>query len=241
MTPFALRMGMEQVGKQHREFGEICRVWSSNLRSWHSEIAGGLPCLGIGQAGRKVPEYFWGENLEAARHSQITLAVPDKLVYSPHIYVRFKPSRSLIELDANMDVHVLGPWHTRCGSPWRCSDVQGPGLVEYMHYFMDEHFADDMPHVWNTHFGFLFGGKAGVVIGEWGGPLKTEADRQWQRAVVDYLIRHDHVSSFYCDNSVNVVREQRSLRLEKRLKNELSRTGLVLETIAALIVQVLKP
>ncbi|KAL3914078.1 MAG: hypothetical protein SGPRY_007751 [Prymnesium sp.] len=42
---------------------------------------------GIGQAGRVTPEYFWGENLEGLRHRKLSLHLPDKLVYSPHVYV----------------------------------------------------------------------------------------------------------------------------------------------------------
>ena len=53
-----------------------------------------------------------------------------------------------------------------------------------------------MAAVWDVHFGFLYA-KSTVIIGEWGGPLKDDADRSWQHEVVDYLIHRDHVGSFY--------------------------------------------
>ena len=110
---------------------------------------------GIGQGGRTLPEYFWGENLAGVRTHPLRLEVDDKLIYSPHIY--------------------------------------GPGLSDYMHYFRGE---TPMAAVWDTHFGFLYA-KSTVIIGEWGGPLKDDADRSWQHEVVDYLIHRDHVGSFY--------------------------------------------
>ena len=115
---------------------------------------------GIGQAGRKMPEYFWGENLSGSRRKPLQLSRPDKLVYSPHLY--------------------------------------GPGQSDYMHYFQGADFASRLPHVWHEHFGFLLGhADVTVVVGEWGGPLSSEADARWQRALVDYLVRNGHVSSFY--------------------------------------------
>lgn len=45
---------------------------------------------GIGQAGRIKPEYFWGENLEGVQRKKLNLHIPDKLVYSPHVYVSFR-------------------------------------------------------------------------------------------------------------------------------------------------------
>ena len=113
---------------------------------------------GIGQGGRTLPEYFWGENLAGVRTHPLKLEVDDKLIYSPHIY--------------------------------------GPGLSDSassFHYFRGE---TPMAAVWDVHFGFLYA-KSTVLIGEWGGPLKDDADRSWQHEVVDYLIHRDHVGSFY--------------------------------------------
>ena len=45
-----------------------------------------------------------------------------------------------------------------------------------------------MAEVWDAHFGFLFATST-VLIGEWGGPAKSEADRKWQHTVVDYIVR----------------------------------------------------
>ena len=105
---------------------------------------------GVGQAGRKMPEYFWGENLSGVRRKPLRVGLSGKLVYSPHLY--------------------------------------GPGLVQYMHYFRSAGFPSAMPHVWHEHFGFLLGRRdVTVVVGEWGGPLASEADERWQRELVDYL------------------------------------------------------
>ena len=113
---------------------------------------------GVGQAGRDMPEYFWGENLRGVQRRPVALATPRKLVYSPHVY--------------------------------------GPGLFAGMHYFEGSNFSR-MPAVWHNHFGFLFDDpEATVVVGEYGGPM-VRSDYDWQHALVDYFVRHGHVSTFY--------------------------------------------
>ena len=146
---------------------------------------------GIGQAGRITPEYFWGENLEGVRRKRLSLHLPDKLVYSPHVYVTrcHRPAGRLptCQQPASclLTVNVLPVW-------------QGPGLWSFMHYFEDPGFAKAIPQVWHTHFGFLLDDPSvTVILGEFGGPFNKAADIDWQRSLVDYLIRHGHVSSFY--------------------------------------------
>ncbi|KAL1530709.1 hypothetical protein AB1Y20_001608 [Prymnesium parvum] len=76
--------------------------------------------------------------------------------------------------------------------------VYGPGLSRLMHYFDDPQFAQAMPQVWHAHFGFLLDDPSTtVILGEFGGPYNKPADIEWQRSLVEYLVRHGHVSSFY--------------------------------------------
>ena len=40
---------------------------------------------GVGAPSRPS-QYFWGENLEGVRHSPVPMLIPNKIVYSPHLY-----------------------------------------------------------------------------------------------------------------------------------------------------------
>ncbi len=53
-------------------------------------------------------------------------------------------------------------------------------------YFSDPDFPDNMPAVWDAHFGHLSGRLLPWGIGEFGGRY-TGQDRVWQEAFVDYL------------------------------------------------------
>jgi endoglucanase len=60
-------------------------------------------------------------------------------------------------------------------------------------WFKDPHFPDNLPSVWDTHWGFIAEqGIAPVVLGEFGGKsVGIDAEGQWQRALVDYVHRHN--------------------------------------------------
>ena len=115
---------------------------------------------GAPEDGGVAQGYFWGENLFGVHSAPVQLADMSKLVYSPHTY--------------------------------------GPGTVAQQSYFPTcsgggcghaGGFPNNMPAIWDRHFGFVAEKtKQAVVIGEFGG-VYTGYDRQWQDEFVDYLKR----------------------------------------------------
>lgn len=74
----------------------------------------------------------------------------------------------------------------------------GPDVYEQP-YFSDPTFPANMPAIWETHFGqFVQQGNA-LVLGEFGGKYGEgdPRDRQWQDALVDYLVGKGVDSGFY--------------------------------------------
>jgi len=64
-------------------------------------------------------------------------------------------------------------------------------------YFSDGSFPNNMPAIWNDHWGFIpaLTGKA-VVIGEWGGPM-TGTTQVWLNALVSYLKSNQMTDQFF--------------------------------------------
>ena len=76
--------------------------------------------------------------------------------------------------------------------------VYGPDVYQQP-YFSDPAFPDNMPAIWEAHFG-QFADAYPVVIGEWGGKYGhggDPKDRVWQDALVDYLVDKGMTSTFY--------------------------------------------
>lgn len=76
--------------------------------------------------------------------------------------------------------------------------VYGPDVYGQS-YFDDSDFPDNMPTIWDQHFGFVWNEGYTVVPGEFGGQY-GEADARdddWQIAFVDYLIAHETCNFFY--------------------------------------------
>ncbi|NPA06118.1 MAG: glycoside hydrolase family 5 protein [Chloroflexi bacterium] len=88
-------------------------------------------------------------------------------------------------LDIPVDKLVLSP------------HVYGPD-VYVQGYFNDPRFPDNMPAIWEQHFG-RFADQYAMVIGEWGGKYGQgdPRDRVWHEAFVDYLIDKGIYDSFY--------------------------------------------
>jgi len=63
--------------------------------------------------------------------------------------------------------------------------VYGPS-VSYQQYFSDPTFPNNMPKIWDAHFGYLVGMGYTVIVGEFGGRY-TDKDKQWADKFVDYL------------------------------------------------------
>ena len=60
----------------------------------------------------------------------------------------------------------------------------GPAIYDGMSYFKKGDFPDNMPAVWDDHYGRR-GGDAPIVIGETGGSYEGK-DRQWQDRLIQY-------------------------------------------------------
>ena len=69
------------------------------------------------------------------------------------------------------------------------------GASHHMPYFDEPGFPQNMPAIWNRHFGYLVEQGATVVVGEWGGLFHGD-DRKWQEEFANFL-RIKGLSSFY--------------------------------------------
>jgi hypothetical protein len=99
---------------------------------------------GVGNANGEK-EYFWGENLARAARLPVQLSVTQKVVYSPHVY-------------------GPGPGHEM---PYFSATVSAEGAHEGTAAWPA--FPENMPNVWDAHFGHLLRTGATVLVGEWGG------------------------------------------------------------------------
>jgi endoglucanase len=72
--------------------------------------------------------------------------------------------------------------------------VYGPDVFP-QDYFNAPDFPNNLPAIWEKHFGFLAGQYA-LAIGEWGGRYQGK-DAAWQNALVDYLAKKGICNSFY--------------------------------------------
>lgn len=74
--------------------------------------------------------------------------------------------------------------------------VYGPDVFP-QDYFNAPDFPNNMPAIWDKHFGFL-AGKYALAIGEWGGKygVGNPKDVAWQNALADYMARKK-IYSFY--------------------------------------------
>jgi endoglucanase len=103
--------------------------------------------------------YWWGGNLIGAREQPVRLNLPDRLVYSTHVY--------------------------------------GPGVYPQP-WFSDPSFPENMPGIWDRHWGYLQKEDiAPVIVGEFGGrSVGEDQEGIWQRALVSYL-RENNISYIY--------------------------------------------
>lgn len=83
--------------------------------------------------------------------------------------------------------------------------VYGPSVYR-QEYFDDPDFPNNMPDIWNCHFGFLHNSSAynehenAVVVGEWGGEYtdsKRKMDKTWQDAYKQWSYDNQLPGSFY--------------------------------------------
>jgi endoglucanase len=74
----------------------------------------------------------------------------------------------------------------------------GPGVFPQT-WFSDPRFPQNMPEIWDAHWGYVQReGIAPIIVGEFGGRSVKESDKEgvWQRALVDYL-RENQISYLY--------------------------------------------
>lgn len=77
--------------------------------------------------------------------------------------------------------------------------VYGPDVYPQP-YFNAANFPNNMPGLWESHFGFLHDLGYTIVPGEWGGKYGNGGnpkDKIWQDTFVDYMINRGICSSFY--------------------------------------------
>jgi len=93
--------------------------------------------------------------------------------------------QSCYPLDIDSEKLVLSP------------HVYGPDVYD-QDYFSDSSFPDNMPTIWNQHFGYLLADSFPVVPGEFGGKYEEgSADETWQNAYIDYMIENEMCSFFF--------------------------------------------
>lgn len=63
-------------------------------------------------------------------------------------------------------------------------------------YFNDPTFPNNMPKIWDTHFGYLVGMGYTVIVGEFGGRY-TGKDKQWADKFVDYMLSRGMGDFYY--------------------------------------------
>lgn len=77
--------------------------------------------------------------------------------------------------------------------------VYGPD-VYFQGYFNDGNFPNNMPEIWEKHFGNLVNKGLSVVPGEWGGKYGNGGqakDKIWQDSFVNYMKSKNICSSYY--------------------------------------------
>lgn len=77
--------------------------------------------------------------------------------------------------------------------------VYGPGI--YMQpYFKSSDFPDNMPKIWDSHFGKA-SERTGLatVIGEWGG-VNVDQDKIWHRKFAEYILKRQISFFYWCLN-----------------------------------------
>jgi endoglucanase len=125
-----------------------------------------------------------------------------------------RAGNAILAVNPNLLIFVEGIEHTGQDWYWWGGDLEGvataPVIVNVTNrvvysphdygpevypqgWFKDPHFPDNLPAVWDTHWGFIVErGMAPVVLGEFGGrSVGNDAEGQWQRALVDYVHRYN--------------------------------------------------
>jgi len=148
-------------------------------------------------------------NLAAERAYQAILAVnsdilifvegiqenPSCSFYPPHFWGENLAPQQCVPINIPSEKLVFSP------------HVYGPDVANPA-YFNEPEFPDNMPTIWNAHFGYL----VGVAIGEFGGQyghscsVDPQADPRgvlWENAIIDYFINKSICNFFYWSWNAN--------------------------------------
>ncbi|KAG9400006.1 hypothetical protein AC1031_010927 [Aphanomyces cochlioides] len=63
-------------------------------------------------------------------------------------------------------------------------------------YFSASNYPDNMPSIWDLHFGFVNKKYGPLIMGEWGGKYLASSDIQWQNKFASYL-KTNNIGFFY--------------------------------------------
>ncbi|CAK4279914.1 unnamed protein product [Aphanomyces euteiches] len=63
-------------------------------------------------------------------------------------------------------------------------------------YFSASNYPDNMPAIWDLHFGFVNKKYGPLIVGEWGGKYLASSDIQWQNKFSSYL-KTNNIGFFY--------------------------------------------
>lgn len=168
------------------------RVWLANLAMLAGRYAGNPTVIGIDLHNEPHGPATWGDGgdndwrLAAERGGKAVLAAnPQLLVIVEGIE---KGAAGSYWWGGNLSSAASAP--VRLPIPGRLvySAHDYPASVFAQKYFADPAYPDNLPAVWDAHWGFLFRtGAAPVLLGEFGSKLATAADEAWYAKLVDYL------------------------------------------------------
>jgi len=208
------RQGMYFVLDHHRPdcnaISELPTTGSYSESAWIADL------VTMAKRYQRFPNFF-GMDLKNEPHGAATWGTGDGTDWK---LAAEKAGRAVLAADPNILIFVEGiqnnsscsdnsiaHWWGGNLEPQACYPIDLPTekLVLSPHaygpdvypqdYFNAANFPNNLPAIWEKHFGFL-AGKYALAIGEWGGRYQGK-DAVWQNAFVDYLAKKGICNSFY--------------------------------------------
>ena len=169
-------------------------------------------------------EYFMGIDLKNEPHGQATWGTGNTA--TDWKIAAEKAGKAILSVNPNILIFVegvqesatcssnIGHWWGGSLEPMNCapisnSEIPANKLVLSPHvygpdvysqgYFNEGNFPNNMPNIWNTHFGFMADKGYAIVPGEWGGKYGSAdpKDATWQNALTEYMKSKNICSTFY--------------------------------------------
>jgi len=182
--------------------------WIADLVMLASRYAGVEHFVGIDLKNEPHGAATWGVgnpatdwNAAAERAAAAVLAVnPDILVFVEGIQENPVCSSSVSHWwGGNLEPENCAPLSIAADKLVFSPHVYGPDVF-FQSYFSAVDFPDNLPAIWDLHFGFLADGGRVVAPGEFGGRYGhggAPEDVAWQDALVDYFIDKRICNFFY--------------------------------------------